>query len=378
MGKVGGPSTIDGINAQAVAALSLFLQYIREENFSYIHLEPPGLQDFNIVFENGKTIFCEAKEWKAKFSYPDLREILENIYDDFDEERGDEVLIICKSVNQALLNNINSVRHFKYIESTFVEKKFSEKLLRILPNVKFWIINQDFRWEIIVTLLSELLGFWMPFDDLKKMADSILVNKIYLGSAKSSIYSKIEFINFLRRESENIKTNSYLYNATLKSTKEQYEALKLALKTSLDASWKIPKELSALSAQFELMHFALQELKNKKDINLKEWDVLWNINKYSYFSFGVFDIFANNLNTQENRKYVLDYYSSNIREMRSYFYLNYFEMCIERGISKILEIEENEEYLISAFNIIKSLIKSRSFPIFINSNQDEFWKNDES
>ena len=45
-----------GINAQAYAAMSLFLQHLREPEFSYIHLEPQNFEDFNLVF-NYQVIF---------------------------------------------------------------------------------------------------------------------------------------------------------------------------------------------------------------------------------------------------------------------------------------------------------------------------------
>ena len=78
MGKKGQPN-FKGIIYQSGAAVSLFLQYLKNPNFSYIHLEAPKFQDFNLVFNDGKKIICEAKNWKRKFNYANLREILGDI-----------------------------------------------------------------------------------------------------------------------------------------------------------------------------------------------------------------------------------------------------------------------------------------------------------
>ena len=78
MGKKGQPN-FKGIIFQSGAAISLFLQYLKKPNFSYIHLEAPGFQDFNLVFNDGKKIICEAKNWKRKFNYSNLRKILNDI-----------------------------------------------------------------------------------------------------------------------------------------------------------------------------------------------------------------------------------------------------------------------------------------------------------
>ena len=49
-----------GINAQAWAAMSLFLQYMRDAKFASIQLEAANFEDFNLIFNDGKKIISES------------------------------------------------------------------------------------------------------------------------------------------------------------------------------------------------------------------------------------------------------------------------------------------------------------------------------
>ena len=101
MGKKG-QSNLKGIIYQSGAAISLFLQYLKKTNFSYIHLEAPEFQDFNLVFNDGKKIICEAKNWKRKFNYSNLRKILNDILNRKNLGENDEILFICNEINEDL------------------------------------------------------------------------------------------------------------------------------------------------------------------------------------------------------------------------------------------------------------------------------------
>ena len=68
-----------GVNAQAWAAMSLFLQYLRYTDFSYIQLEASQFEDFNLVFNDGRKIVCESKDWRRNFSFADLKKVLKSI-----------------------------------------------------------------------------------------------------------------------------------------------------------------------------------------------------------------------------------------------------------------------------------------------------------
>ena len=192
----GGSANLDGINFQVKAAFSLFLQYLKDEKFSHIHLEAPQFQDFNLLFSNGKKIICECKNRKDKFSYPHLKKILENIQEGVNE--NDEILIICKEVNEQLAWDINNIKCFK-------EKGYSEKIIPCLSRVKFWIVPRDFHKEIMYPLLAEIIGFWLPFEDVEKIAHNILVKKFYLGSAKSAVYTREDFLSEINKLAVEVK-----------------------------------------------------------------------------------------------------------------------------------------------------------------------------
>src|SRR3972149_1098354 len=99
-----------GINAQAWSAMSLFLQYLRDPNFSYIQLEAPDFEDFNLVFNDGKKIICESKARKQKFSYSQLRLVLNSILKKTGVEEKDEILIICNDLDSKLNENISNIK----------------------------------------------------------------------------------------------------------------------------------------------------------------------------------------------------------------------------------------------------------------------------
>ncbi|MFC1564460.1 hypothetical protein ACFL6G_05955, partial [candidate division KSB1 bacterium] len=74
-----GQNNIGGITAQCWAALALFLQYLKDPNFSHIHLESSKGEDYDLVFKDGRKIICESKNWYRNFTYNNLRNVLQKI-----------------------------------------------------------------------------------------------------------------------------------------------------------------------------------------------------------------------------------------------------------------------------------------------------------
>src|SRR3989344_9644788 len=95
-----------GINAQTWAAMSLFLQHLRDQKFSSIQLEAANFEDFNLVFNDGKKIICESKDRKEKFSYPHLKALLENISGKGALSDKDEIIVICSKANADLISGV--------------------------------------------------------------------------------------------------------------------------------------------------------------------------------------------------------------------------------------------------------------------------------
>jgi len=375
----GGPPNLDGINFQIRAAFSLFLQYLKDEKFSHIHLEAPQFQDFNLLFSNGKKIICECKKRKKKFSYPDLKKILENIQEGVNE--NDEILIICEKVNEQLMRDINNVKCFIEAEKKFKKKGYSEKITSYLSSVKFWIVPGDFHKEIIYPLLAEIIGFWLPFEDVEKIAHNILVKKFYLGSAESAVYTREDFLSEVNKLAVEVKQNNVFYNREYSKLEEQFLELEAILENPGHPALKAKHELSALSAQMDLLYFVIENLKNKNEIDLSKWEAIWELNKFTYLMFGIFDIFIKNLHSEENKKYVIDYCKKNIQGMQSYYRIGYLSMFIRNLISKIIEEDTKGNYLEDEFFMVKELManeKNEFFYLKINDCYKKGALNDES
>jgi hypothetical protein len=142
--KKSGQYNYAGINAQAWASMSLFLQYLRDPKFSYLHLEDPGFQDFNLVFSDGKKIICESKNRQTPFSFPHLKEILQNLIKNNVVGDKDEILIISPRVNRSLASGVEHVKYFDQIKNTFRKKGYSASEINLLEKVKFWTVEASF------------------------------------------------------------------------------------------------------------------------------------------------------------------------------------------------------------------------------------------
>src|SRR3989339_885452 len=92
-----------GINAQAWAAMSLFLQYLRDPKFSSIHLEAANFEDFNLAFDDGK----------------------KNISDKGALSDKDEILVICSKANANLISDVRNVKYFDELQKKFTKKGYS-------------------------------------------------------------------------------------------------------------------------------------------------------------------------------------------------------------------------------------------------------------
>ena len=105
-----GQSNFTGISAQSWAALSLFLQYLKDPHFSYIHLESSAGEDFDLVFKNGKKIICESKAWNRNITYYNLKKILHNIISKKSINTEDEILIVCPKLSDRLKRDIEKFK----------------------------------------------------------------------------------------------------------------------------------------------------------------------------------------------------------------------------------------------------------------------------
>lgn len=384
MGKQG-QYNYTGINYQSWAAMSLFLQYLKKPYFSYIHLEAPRFQDFNLVFNDGKKIICEAKNWKRKFNYSHLRKILENILKRKNLGENDEILFICNEINKDLEEKVRNAEYFKntkYFRKEFYpyfrKKKFTDKQINILPQVKFWKIPGSINENKVYSLFEDLFDFWLPESDLKKNVHSILIEKIYKRSAKGTAFTREElFIEIENIKIDIIRKTGYLDEAR-KSIPQQIRNLIKALENNRSPNWA-DYNIAALSAKPDLMFFVLKRLENREIKNLSEWNDLWEkIIKLNYFSHRIFKIFSINLQNTKNRHYVLSFILKNFKNYIDYFYTNFLIADIVRVVSKIIEKEKilNGKALIIVNNILDNY-KNDYFYLKIYNDQHRNWEKEE-
>lgn len=363
-----------GINAQAWAAMSLFLQYLRDPNFSLIQLEGKDFEDFNLVFNDGKKVICESKDRKEKFSYPQLKALLQNIVNKASLSEKDEILIICTRANADLVSDVRNVKYFEKLQEKFIKKGFSIEQLSMLPKVQFWVIPSSFNEKIIYALFSELINFWLPFKDIGRFVDTVLVQKIYKGSAVGATYSRSDLIEEIEKFKKEIKQSSDYFNARVTKEK-QFKSIEKIVNKNGELPPLGTRSISAFSLDWQLMSFAMDRLKSRKDLDLKHWDALWQLNQVYYFAFGIFTIFENNLGTDKNRKYILSYVKKHSKKIRGFYRSDYFNINVVRIVAKIVESDNGAQYLNDAFLILKELIsfdENKHFYLKSNESRDEY------
>jgi len=377
MGKRG-QYNYKGVNAQAWAAMSLFLQYLRYTDFSHIQLEAPKFEDFNLVFSDDHKIICESKDWKQEFNFSHLKSVLDSILSKTTIGEKDEILIICTELSDELKSKVENMKYWnQFIAPEFKKKKFSDQQIAVLEKVKFWKVQERNSHLIVYALFGELLNFWLPEDELECRTDSILIKRIYEGSAKGEIYRREDILNEIESIRKKASKYSGYFDDERVKTEIQLQNLVKAIENNRSPEWA-QNQLSALSSKPALMFFALDHLKDKKIDNLKEWGDLWKLYKIYRFSFSLFRIFENNLHTEENKKYVLRFFKNNIGEIKRFYQHDFFDVDVVKITKKILEEDKDNEFIEDAFGIVKKLIIERRDDIFyLKSQQDSSWERGE-
>jgi len=167
MSKQGQPN-YKGINFQAWGAMALFLQYLRDPSFSYIQLEAPEFEDFNLVFNDGRKIICESKDWKRSFSFSHLKMILQSVLKKNILQDNDEILVICTKLDRMLKDKVHNMKYWgNLVASEFQKRGFKNTEIAILDRVRFWEIPTKKTHLVAYSLFSELLDFWLPQDELE-------------------------------------------------------------------------------------------------------------------------------------------------------------------------------------------------------------------
>jgi len=371
-----GQNTQKGIFAQNWAALSLFLQFLKDPNFSYIQLEPNNSEDFDLVFSNGKKIICESKYRLEKFSYSQLKQLLEKVVARKSISDQDEILVICRNVSENLISSIKNIRFLtlgKSIQKRMKKRGLNDQLFNLMPRVNFWALKKVKNNELNYSLVSELINLWIPDDDIRRFTNDILQNNISQKAIDGAVYSRLDFDNDVIDFRTEVQNRSDFFNKKNNKT-TQFSKLESDVNKGKGIKWGTGS-VSAFSTRWDLMSFAMDRLKSRKDLNLKNWDALWQLNQVYYFAFGIFTIFENNLGTDKNRKYILNYIKKHSKKVRGFYRSDYFNVNVVRIVVKIIESDNGTQYLNDAFLILKELIsfdENKHFYLKSNESQDEY------
>lgn len=378
--KRGGQAMYKGANSQADAALALFLQYLRDPKFIYIHLEPSGFQDFNLHFDDDKVIICESKSYTRALSYSQLRKILSDLLKKNTYGDNNEILIVCEKVSSTLKSRVNNIRFFDEIKKDFKKHKFTKSQIALIDKVRFWETKELNLDQLTSSLLGELIGLWMPLKDLEKIKNNLLQKKIYARSQIGGTFSREEMIQEIKDLAASAQANSVYYDKGRKRRHKQFQDLEKALRNSDHGSWRIEKELSAFSADSDLLIFARAQLDAKTNtLILRNWNNIWQLNNLSFFSSWILDIFERNLHSEENRDYAVAYLKKRAKDNPTYYRDDYLDRSAVDLLKAILEKDHNK-YLRDTVDILEGLIERKGLRLFYlskSNDQSNDWGKDE-
>ena len=362
-----GQHNFKGINFQTLAAMSLFLQYLREPDFNYIQLEDPKWADFTLIFKDGHKIICESKNYANGLQDNHIRKIIEKINLRSEEiNNNDEILIICSNHTTKTAEEIQTYKYWpEKFKEHFLNKGYSESQLDSLSKVKIWKVSSNLNTSIIYSLLNELIGFWLPKDDLEKTANSVLFSYFYKGSETGNVFSREDIINEIKSEANRAIKKSSRFNEDIFQRDEQINHIISDVKGMKNKSGQ--SDLSALSQNPQLMFFLLERLEKEKSLKLESWDQVWQSSKASMYPHKMFNIFEKNMESEKNRNYVLDFLIGNIEELDTYYGVSFLESDITQILKKATEADNKSHKKI--FSIIEKQIRMRGTDIFFLKNK---------
>lgn len=370
-----GQNNITGIEAQQWAALSLFLQYLSDPHFDHIQLEPPHFHDFNLVFKDGKKIICESKYHQIGFKHSDLNKILKATNKKHDVKGQDTILIFCLKVSRALESDVKMTRYFpEQYEKKFRKKEFRDKDIALISHVRFWKATSELNKIIVSALLADYLDYWIPAEDLTRLVNTIK-QQFYDAASKGKTFSRLELASKVAVWKDEIVKKTGHYDTEKRKTERIVKELIKALRSNANPVWA-EYNIAALSTQPHLLHFVFQRLQKVTKINLRKWDRLWKLNRIYGFSFNVFRIFSNNLNSIENRRYVLEYIKNNVESLRGFYRLDFFIIGAVDLIKKI--IFKDTSIVKEAFQSIKNLLADVTEEIlYVKNNADRNYQKEQ-
>lgn len=362
-----------GINAQAWAAMSLFLQFVRARTLEKIILEAPGLQDFVLVFNDGHRLICESKDYQRPVVHSKIKEILEGVIRNKKHTDKDEILIIASRFSKEVKSDIENYKYWARVIKPRLQKKgFQKKHFDLLPQVRLWEVPPIENHKIVYSLFAELLGVWIPQEELEAKVNSLIVKKIYETSAVGGEYSRKELIDQIEKLKKNVVKHSGLFDDERIKLESQLANILQAIEDNRRPEWAT-NQLSSLTAQPNKMFFVVDRFKNQTNLKLSDWNELWKSCMVSFYSPYLFDIFEKNLKTRSNRKYAIEFIRKIIPTISSYYRSSFLEVDMVKICSEIIK---NDKQLNSkVFGVVKQLIEiDKNDFFYIKSKGDREWE----
>ncbi len=365
-----GSNNYTGINAQSWAALSLFLQSLARENFSYIELEGAKCEDFDLVFTNENRIICESKDWGKTFTLGHLKEILKKIHKRGTFNVDDQIVIICRTGQKKLKDWLEQGEYRREdLEKKVIKAGIKKELIPLFFKTKIWEVSKEKNEDIVNQLFGEVLNFWIPKGRFIEFRNSILLEKIYFKSAKGEKLTKVEFfseVDSLRKRL--FKESDYLNEK--KKMQEWFEKLEKDIKSKTLSSWG-ESSIAALSSRVDLLRFAFEKIRNESKVNLKKWNPLWRINNFHWSSFWLFEIFENNLMSKSNRDYVTNFLVERSKTHDRFFRDDFFESNTLKIVEKLSQFKDvKKENLLT---ILRNLLNRKEVCSFYVEKRQDIW-----
>lgn len=368
-----GQHNYKGINAQSWAAMSLFLQFVRARTLEKIILEAPGLQDFVLVFNDGHRLICESKNYERPVAHSKIKEILEGVIKNKQYTDKDEILITASKFSKAIKSDIENYKYWaRVIKPKLKKRGFKEKHFDILPQIRLWEVPPVENHKIVYSLFAELLGVWIPQEELEAKVDSLIIKKIYEPSALGGEYSRRELVEEIEKLKKNVVKHSGYFDDERIKLESQLANILQAIEDNKRPEWA-PNQLSSLTAQPNKMFFVVNRFKNHKNLNLSDWNELWESCTVSFYSSYLFDIFENNLKTPNNRKYAVEFINRIIPTISTNYRSRFLEVDIVKVCSEIIKKDKNLNNKV--FEVIKQLIEiDKNDFFYVKSRGDREWE----
>lgn len=195
--------------------------------------------------------------------------------------------------------------------------------------------GDDILYEYALKEVYSILPLWIPEKSVASFLDSILIHEIYEKSQDGGSFSKSAFLKMIDQYKDDVIKSDGTYDT-------ERRGMEAALNDILEAVDSPPQRfqlegnrLSSISAQPQLAYFLIERLQNSKDLDLSEWDQIWDALIEKQYASIIARTFEKNIDTEENSRYVIE------------FLIYKFESLSNPNISN-----HNQEYMIRLISTI--------------------------